>query len=386
MALAPSPPRAAEAEWLHDRFGVPDEDPGPETAVEEGVSWLCRAQDHSATQDGGVARHFSLLSGWGPSDSETTGYIIPTLLDVAHLRRDSRLRHRVRRMLDWLTSIQDPEGAFQGGHVPNTPRVPVTFSTGQILIGLAHGVRAFGQEYWPAMFRAANWLVATQDPDGAWRNHPSPSAMAGARAYDTHVAWGLFEAAQIEGDWRYADAALANVRWALTHQAPNGWFNHSCLSDVDRPLTHTIGYTLRGVLEAYRHSKDPALLIACRKTASGLMTALQPNGFLPGRLNRKWQGTVDWACLTGTAQLALCWLILYQFTGNVAYRDAAFVANRYVRRTVKVDGQPETRGAVKGSFPVGGAYGSYEFLNWACKFAVDANLMEIAVRQQAESG
>jgi hypothetical protein len=382
--VIPALPPAAEAEWVRDQAGVPDEDPGPETTIEEGVNWLCRAQDHSATQDGGVARHFSLLSGWGASYPETTGYIIPTLLEVAQQRGDSVLRQRVRRMLDWLVSIQYPEGAFQGGHVRSEPRVPVTFNTGQILIGLAHGVRAFGDEYRPAMLRAANWLVATQDPDGAWRRHPSPYAMAGDRAYDTHVAWGLLEAAQTENDGCYVDAAVTNALWALAHQAPNGWFNHSCLTDPERALTHTIGYTLRGALEVYRHSKDLAFLIACRKTADGLLTALRPNGFLPGRLNRKWRGTVSWACLTGTAQIAICWLILYQLTGDSVYRGAAFAANRYVRRTVKVDGQPETRGAVKGSFPVSGEYGPYEFLNWACKFSVDANLMELAVRRHEE--
>ena len=34
------------------------------------------------------------------------------------------------------------------------------------------------------------------------------------------------------------------------------------------------------------------------------------------------------------------------------------------------------RGQVKGSFPVDGAYGRFQYLNWACKFTVDANLLE----------
>ena len=187
--------------------------------------------------------------------------------------------------------------------------MPVTFNTGQILLGLAAAQAEFGT-YLEPMRRAADWLVQTQDPDGCWRRFPTPFAVAGEKEYETHVAWGLFEAAQSEHDRHYMDAALANVRWALTQQTSNGWFNNNCLSDPKNPLTHTIGYTLRGVLEAYRHSKDPALLTACRKTADGLLTALRPDGFLPGRLNRNWQGTVSWACLTGTAQIVLCWLLL----------------------------------------------------------------------------
>ena len=48
--------------------------------------------------------------------------------------------------------------------------------------------------------------------------------------------------------------------------------------------------------------------------------------------------------------------VLYEDTGDIRYRDAAYAANRYVRRTLRVDGPPETRGAVKGSFPVDGGY------------------------------
>jgi hypothetical protein len=72
--------------------------------------------------------------------------------------------------------------------------------------------------------------------------------------------------------------------------------------------------------------------------------------------------------------------LLYAETGYQPYRDAAYRANRYVRRTVNVDGPPDIRGGVKGSFPIDGAYNAYQYLNWACKFMIDANLLERAVR------
>ena len=63
-------------------------------------------------------------------------------------------------------------------------------------------------------------------------------------------------------------------------------------------------------------------------------------------------------------------------TGNERYKTAPFSANRFVRTTVNVDGTEEVRSGIKGSFPVGGAYRRFGFLNWACKFFLDANLME----------
>jgi hypothetical protein len=347
-------PAVAKAERNRDRRGLPSHDPGTQAVIKEGIAWIGRAQDHSASTDGGVARDYSLIHGWSASYPETTGYIIPTMLSYANARDDDSVRERAKRMLDWLIPIQFPEGGFQGGVIGARPVRPVTFNTGQVLIGLARAVRDFGQPYRESMRLAAEWLVDTQDRDGCWRRHPSPFAEPGEKAYETHVAWGLLEAARVDQNSRYADAALANVKWALGLQAPNGWFTNCCLSDPLRPLSHTLGYALRGILEAYLFTEDDTLLEACSKTADGLLTAVSRDGFLPGRLDAQWRGTVRWACLTGSAQIAYCWLILFKHTGRTDYLNAAYVVSRYVRRATKVDGPPETRGAVKGAFPVSG--------------------------------
>jgi hypothetical protein len=137
------------------------------------------------------------------------------------------------------------------------------------------------------------------------------------------------------------------------------------------------------VIEGYLFSKDTSLLDAALLTAKGAMSALRTNGFLPGRLNPDWTGAVRWACLTGSVQIAHCWLLLHQVTGNAQFLDAAKRTNAYVRARVRVDGEPEARGGVKGSFPVDGEYGQFEYLNWACKFFIDANLLEQEISASA---
>lgn len=374
-------PAAAKRERAADRSGLTEIDPGPERVIQLGVAWLGLAQDQSTTRDGGVARDYSLIRGWASSYPETTGYIVPTLLDYARAYGRSEYRERAQRMLDWFVAIQLPDGGFQGGKIDSQPIVPVTFNTGQILLGLAAGAAEF-DKYRSAMRKAADWLVATQDSDGCWRRFATPFAESGEKAYETHVAWGLFEAARVEPNTSYANAAMANVRWALSKQQQNGWVADCCLDDPIHPLTHTLGYFLRGVLEAYRFSKDPTLLIAARRTADALLSRLETDGRLPGRFDANWQPCVDWVCLTGTVQIAHSWLLLFRFTGEAKYRDAAFRANAFVRRTVKTDGPPETRGAVKGSFPVVGDYGIYQYLNWAVKFCVDAQIEELRIRAE----
>lgn len=377
-------PAAAKAEYLKDKKGLPPEDPGINLIVKEGISWLCRAQDNSAFKDGGVARYFSLLSGWSSSYPETTGYIIPTLFDYGKKTNDSAILARAERMLDWLLAIQLEDGGFQGGLIDSQPVVPVTFNTGSVLLGLVSGAEELGGKYHRAMCKAADWLVETQDKDGCWRKFPSPFAQAGEKAYDAHVAWALFEAERIEPERGYATAGLANVDWAAGLQQENGWFQKCCLSDAARPTTHTIGCALRGILEAYAFTKETKYLQLSRKTADGLLNAVNlEDGFLPGRIDSAWQGTVPWACCTGSVQIAHCLLMLHQVTGEKSYRDAGFAINRFVRRTIRINGPEEMRGAVKGSFPVNGEYGPYRFIN--PKFCIDANLLEQKIREENES-
>jgi hypothetical protein len=370
----PLPP-VAKAEKRRDRDGAPKHDPGPGPVIEAALDWLCAAQDRSKTADGGVARDYSLVKSWASSYPETTGYIIPTF--ITHARDDDarQLRARARRMLNWLSDIQMPSGAFQGGKIDSTPIQPVTFNTGQILFGLACGERVFGG-YRAPLERAADWLVATQDSDGCWRKYPTPFAAPGEKAYETHVAWALLEADRVVPGRGYADTALKNIRWATTKQRSNGWLADCCLTDPSAPLTHTLGYALRGFVEGFRFSGDVSLATVAQRTADALLAKLGDDGFLAGRMQPDWSDAVPWACLTGTAQIAICWLMLHEDTGNVRYLEAARRANAFVRRTVRLDAPEGIRGGVKGSFPVDGDYGPFEYPNWAAKFLIDSLTLE----------
>lgn len=95
------------------------------------AEWLAAAQD--ATSDGGVSALYSVRTGWDVSYPETTGYIIPTLLNYSRLTGQDTWRERAIRMADWLLSIQLSDGAFPQRTDPVTPLV---FDTGQIIFGL----------------------------------------------------------------------------------------------------------------------------------------------------------------------------------------------------------------------------------------------------------
>jgi hypothetical protein len=374
-------PAQAKQERRKDEQGILYEDPGAHIAIKAACDWLVASQKNSATQDGGSARHYSLATGaWSSSYPETTGYIIPTLLNEANLQSRPELSQVASKMLDWLVSIQFPEGGFQGGMVDQKPYVPVTFNTGQILLGLAAGAKTFNSPpIQEAMVRAANWLRDTQDADGCWRSFATPFAKPGEKSYETHVSWGLLEAARVGNDEGWSDAALKQVRWAISKQRQNGWMDACCLTDPNTPLTHTLGYCLKGVMEAWLFSKDQQYLDAAVRLAEPMRDLLDAQDRLPGRINADWQGVVPWTCLTGQVQIAWCWFVLFQVDGDVRWLEAAKRANRFVRRTMVFEGSESVRGGIKGSWPVNGGYGTFQYLNWAAKFAIDSFRKELDV-------
>ena len=370
-------PAQARQQLQQDRVGLPAYDAGPAAIAGACIKWLKRSQEMSVFRDGGSARDFHLVKGWASSYPETSGYIVPTLIDYADRTGDEELLGCARQMLDWLVAIQFSEGGFQGGKIDAKPQVPVTFNTGQILLGLAAGVRRFGDDYRLPMNCAAAWLRDSLDADGCWRKYATPFAEQGDKAYETHVSWGLFEAARLAPGQGFCEAGLKQVRWALSKQADNGWFSCNCLTSPETPLTHTIGYVLRGVIEAYRFSGETDILAAAVRTADAIVGVIADDGRIPGQLDRNWNSAANWVCLTGSAQIAACWFLLHAITGKAAYLDAAKRANRFVRRTVHLAGSPDVVGGVCGSFPIDGDYGSFEYLNWAAKFCVDSQLMEV---------
>jgi hypothetical protein len=358
----------------------------PERHLQAVIEWLCRAQD--ATGSGGVSRSYSLRfrrahgrRGWLAAYPETTGYIIPTFLAYAARVGRAEYRERALRMAQWEIDVQLESGAVQGGVIGHAPS-PAIFNTGQVLFGWAAAFRETGDpRFQKAASRAADFLVDAQDADGAWRRHGSRFARPGVNVYDARTAWGLLDASLVTGDPRHRDGALRNLRYVLTRQRPNGWFEECCLDDDRRPLLHTIAYTMEGLLEGGAIAGDADLIAAARRAADALLARQRPDGSLSGRFDDQWQATARWSCLTGDAQTAIVWLRLGEITGEGRYVEGGQRLNRYLMSTQDLGAtDPGVRGGIKGSDPIYGEYGSHEYLNWAAKFFADALMLETPPR------
>jgi hypothetical protein len=341
------------------------------------MAWLCAAQD--AVAGGGVSAFYDVRAGtWGPPYPETTGYIIPTFHEVARLTGDAGLAARADRMAGWLLTLQLPDGAFPIGPLwPDWARDAIVFDTGQILHGL---VRTYEERrdarVLEAASRAGDWLARIQENDGAWRRHESDEK---EKTYNVRTAWALLRLHAVSGSDRHRDAAVKNLQRALSVQAPDGWYASMEFKAGTDPLTHTIAYTIEGVLESGILLGDDRLIASARKAADAMLEAQrEAGGILRGRYAPGWTSTHTWTCLTGTAQMAMVWLTLHGITKDPRYVDAAQVASRHVReRQVRGSALAGVAGGIAGSWPIYGEYEPYRHLNWAAKFFVDGLLLEL---------
>ena len=351
----------------------------PETHIREAADWMCRAQDHG--DDRGVSYGAVFGEGFLPSYPETTGYIINTFLKLAsHYGNDDYAR-RAKEMGRWEAAIQMDCGAVMGGMIKSEP-TPAVFNTGMVLLGWADLYRRTGaDEFRTAGIRAGQWLLDMQESNGHWVRGNSLFAAAAITVHNVKAAWGLAEMGAALGEKAFVEAATRNAEFAIGKQHENGWFEDCCLEDGQRPLLHTIAYTMQGLMGVGRIAGRKDLIERAARTARSLMTLMRDDGFVPGRIDRDFRGAASWCCLTGTAQTSIVWSELAAATGDPDFADAAERANRYLMARHDICNlDPTLRGAVPGSWPVWGHYGRLRVLNWATKFFTDALLERIENR------
>jgi hypothetical protein len=345
------------------------------------VDWILRAQ--RATPDDGVSLgYFPCSAGdarWRCSYPETTGYIITSLLAFARRYANVRVRDAALRMARWETSIQMASGAVQGGPlVLPEERTPAAFNTGMVLDGWCSAWEATRDpEFLDAGRRAADFLVADLDDKGYFRTNGAFVKAGEVKTYTCLCAWAMYRFGDIVDEEQYRDAAIRIVVAALRNQQANGWFSHNCLTRSDAPLTHTLGYTMQGILEVGTLAKRADFVAAVERTMQALLPNISNNGFLPGMFFSNWRPATVSSCLTGSAQIAVVSYRLCQVTGRSEYGGAGDRLTNFLKALQSLHAADENvHGALAGSFPLFGDYMRGGYPNWATKYLLDALLAQ----------
>ena len=339
------------------------------------AQWLAAAQD--CQSDGGVAGRYRLNRGWTSSYPETTGYIVPTFLALSRALPGAGFHQRAERAVRFLLSVQLPDGAFPGLEIADNRTAPSPFNTAQIL----HGLTAWHRETDDddvriAADRAARWLLNVQDPDGAFRRHFYEELAA---TYSAYLACWLAEWGDYAADRDALAAAARHLDWTLGHRRANHWIalcgfdedQHS----ADEAFTHTIAYTLSGILKTSEILGRDDGIAAVAAASERLARRLELSRFLPGLIGGDWRGRNRYACLTGNCQMALVWFRLHRLSRNLRLVNAALKAIDLVKLAQPMrNSNPALCGGIPGSDPVQGDYVEGAVPNWAAKYFIDALL------------
>jgi len=351
------------------------------------VDWLFRAQQ--ATPDDGFAESYLIgARRWNPSYPETTGYIICSLLRAARqgIGDAAALREASRRAGIWLLGTQMECGAFPCGNIAYPKRAPAAFNTGQILKGMTDlivaGLDADGRLRESAA-RAVRWLIEAQDADGAWRKGVSVLTSESVHTYYVRTAWAMVRYGRTFGDSDAVAAGEKNAAWVCSQRERDGWFRYMNFDVGQPPLTHTVAYTIQGLMETGVLCGRNDFLDAAQEAAARMRALQDPRtGAVPGQILPGYRSGADWTSTTGNAQMAIIWFRLAEITGDATWRQAGIKANEFNCSIQELDmhsRDPGRQGAVRGSFPGHRGYGRFWYMNWTQKFHLDALLAQMGV-------
>jgi len=172
------------------------------------------------------------LSAWqdgykAPAYPECTGYMIPTLYDYG----EGKL---AQRCADWLVSIQNTDGSWNG--INNEPQ---TFDTSTIVEGLRRAYQETGNDHYQhAVDRAITWLWDAKQGQPYLPIRPG----RGTRVYTARAAW-------IMEDYEAADYWLPCGEWDIR------WGNQERPHYIAYMLEglHHLGFDIRETLNATKH-------------------------------------------------------------------------------------------------------------------------------------
>jgi uncharacterized protein YyaL (SSP411 family) len=317
----------------------------------------------------------SSARGWDVSYPETTGYIMTSLVEYGRSTDWAEPIERARRMALWEAEVQMPNGAVQGGKLTSRDKqTPAAFNTGMVLDGFVTVLEERADaEILRAAERVAEFLAADLNSEGLFVTNGEFVSKDAIKVYNVLCAWALHRFGALIRMPRYCDLAVKAVKGALRFQNPNGWFSENCLTDSLHPLTHTIGYTVQGVMEVGIAAGREDFIAACERTWGAIVSRIHENGYLPGRFDKSWRPAAKWSCLTGSAQLAIVGYRLSQVRAEARHAQAADRLVDWLKGVQRLQtGNPGIDGALAGSFPIMGGYMTGGYPNWATKYFLDA--------------
>ncbi|MEU9123301.1 squalene--hopene cyclase [Streptomyces sp. NPDC048506] len=169
-----------------------------------------------------------------PPSADVTAHVVEMLADVGRAHDP-----RTRRGIAWLLAEQEPTGAWFGRWGTN-----YVYGTGSVLPALA---AAGVPRSHPAVRRAVRWLEQVQNDDGGWgedqRSYQDKERWAGrGTSTASQTAWALM--ALLAAGERESEAVRRGVRWLVGTQREDGSWDEPYYTGTGFPWDFSINYHL----------------------------------------------------------------------------------------------------------------------------------------------
>jgi hypothetical protein len=351
--------------------------------IDKAVNWICITQNNQP--DDGVPATISFCCGKVISSGsfpEVTGYIIKTLFDYSTIFNSLEVFESAVKACEFELNYQNDDGWFPEGSIGSL-KGPSVFNTGQIVHGLIRAFHETGDDkYLTSCIKACDWIIKVQRADGAWSNYNYRNL---PRTYDSKVSESLLEVSKITDNKEYVQSAQRNLNYVLINQKFNGWF-YNCDNTIENnhaPLLHLIGYTIDGLLNCYKLTGEEIYYKASKTPLEKLMHKFEiTKKPLPERFFSNWSSNSTSICVTGLAQISLCWSNLYNINDDNRFLNAALKMNDILKSIQFNYGGSKIYGSLPGSYPFWGDYSSYAINSWGVKYYIDALISEYLIKSK----
>lgn len=322
------------------------------------------------------SRLYHPLKGWSNMYPETTGYIIPTFINIGKTFKRQDTIDKAMLMADWLLSIQNKDGSFISGLYNKRAKKKSIFNSAQIIIGLVNAYKFTNEEkYLNAAINCGQWIVGSQNKqNGMWDKYNYVDNFT--PSYFTRVAWPLLMIWEITKDEKLKSGATLTLDAIYKKKLENGFIKDSGFQPSSIIFTHTIAYTIRGFYESAQILNDKKYEDIAVNLSEKFLKKYELNSFMPGAFTESFKGINSFECLTGHAQLAIMWLKIHKRFDDLRYLNASLKILDRVSLLIPSYTFIKRKGGVPGSYPFWGKYMIFRQPNWATKFFIDAILLE----------
>lgn len=304
------------------------------------------------------------LRAWSKPYPETTGYLIPTLIQLEK-QMDIKTSNLVDSCIQWLAKeVQHKDGAFPSLYADNTR--PSLFNSAQIALGF-YAYAKKSDQYKAEELKLTEWLaehICISEKDIHYKEDFVPT-------YYSRVVWPSLLLGLKHGHEVLLEGCK-KLLGILLQRIDKSYFPLQAGFQGDIAFTHTLAYTVRGIMESALLLEDDSLLELCKHQIDAQIQVMQSNNMIiAGQYGPGWEGDYSFRCLAGEWQ----WIIIFLKAVNLFNERSYLNLSSQLIEKMPGSGFLYPEGAVSGSWPFWGKYMPLKAPNWAAKFALDALLL-----------